>query len=170
MCVSSVFRWLEVECLTDPLTLRPRAAFSPTAWPRLETWSVRCSQWSWEGIWGWEGCCWRSPSPGSHAESHSWWRLYAGSHYSSHTTEEPCEIMIKNTGKTVLKYCNHLKEPFFYLFEFLNVINFVWCKAEFSASLLSVSHDPSEIILKYWCTKILMTKCQFLLKWDFYII
>ncbi len=29
---------------------------------------------------------------------------------------------------------------------------FLWCKAEFSASLLqsSVSHDPSEIILIYW--------------------
>ncbi len=28
----------------------------------------------------------------------------------------------------------------------------MWCKAEFSASLLqsSVSHDPSEIILIYW--------------------
>ncbi len=29
---------------------------------------------------------------------------------------------------------------------------FLWCKAEFSVSLLqsSVSHDPSEIILIYW--------------------
>ncbi len=40
-----------------------------------------------------------------------------------------------------------------FLFEYIVKCNlFLWCKAEFSASLLqsSVSHDPSEIILICW--------------------
>lgn len=75
-----IFRWLEVwMTLTNLLTLRPRAVFSLREWPWLETW---------EGVWDWEGCWWRSQSPASHGQSHSWWRLYAGSHYSCHTREE----------------------------------------------------------------------------------
>ncbi len=40
----------------------------------------------------------------------------------------------------------------FYINVFKKCNLFLWCKAEFSASLLqsSVSHDPSEIILKFW--------------------
>ncbi len=40
-----------------------------------------------------------------------------------------------------------------FLFEYILKCNlFLWCNAEFSASLLqsSVSHDPSEIILIFW--------------------
>ncbi len=40
---------------------------------------------------------------------------------------------------------------FIYVYKII-IILFLWCKAEFLASLLqsSVSHDPSEIILTYW--------------------
>ncbi len=48
-------------------------------------------------------------------------------------------------------YYNHLKNAF-YLNIFFICNLYMWCKAEFSASLLqsSVSQDPSEIILIYW--------------------
>ncbi len=44
-------------------------------------------------------------------------------------------------------------DVFYFLFKYILKCNlFLWCKAEFSASLLqsSVSHDPSEIILICW--------------------
>ncbi len=63
-------------------------------------------------------------------------------------------FFIKNTAKTVI-----LWNIFFtiyqncFLFDYILKCNlFLWCKAEFSASLLqaSVSHDPSEIIQIFW--------------------
>ncbi len=62
-----------------------------------------------------------------------------------------CIYLINNTVK--LKDCEILFQfiiTVFYLNIYSNV--FLWCKAEFSASLLqsSLSHDPSEITLIRW--------------------
>ncbi len=61
---------------------------------------------------------------------------------------------LKNNSKNGrnVNYYYNLKQVFF-LFEYMLKCNlFLWCAAEFSASLLqsSVSHDPSEIILICW--------------------
>ncbi len=51
----------------------------------------------------------------------------------------------------IAKYYYNFKQLF--LFEYILKCNlFLWCKAEFSASLLqsTMSHDPSEIILICW--------------------
>jgi len=57
--------------------------------------------------------------------------------------------MQKNSN--IVKYYYNLNELFSILIYFKCNL-FLWCKAEFSASLLqsSVSHDPSEIILICW--------------------
>ncbi len=57
---------------------------------------------------------------------------------------------IQKKGNILKYYCN-LKYQFSILIYFKIIYLFLWCSAEFSASLLqsSVSHDPSEIILIY---------------------
>ncbi len=61
--------------------------------------------------------------------------------------------LIQNTVKTVILWNIITIWNNFFLFEFILKCNlFLWCKTEFSASLLQswMSHDPSEIILTCW--------------------
>ncbi len=84
----------------------------------------------------------------------------------------------KKYSKTVLWNNITILNNHFQYELFLKCNLFMWCKAEFSASLLqsSVSHDPSEIILTcwfasqeklffyyYWCVKQL---CCFIFLWS----
>ncbi len=57
---------------------------------------------------------------------------------------------IKNTVK--IEILLQLNVAVFYLNKYLKCELFLWCDAKFSASVfnLSVSHDPSEIILICW--------------------
>ncbi len=60
-------------------------------------------------------------------------------------------IWSKSSKNTNIVKCYYNFKSF-YIEYILKYNLFLWCKAEFSASLLrsSVSHDPSEIILKCW--------------------
>ncbi len=65
------------------------------------------------------------------------------------SAHQGCIYLIKNTVKTLILW-NTIYNSWF-LFECIVKCNlFLWCKAEFSASLLqsSVSHDPSNMLLK----------------------
>ncbi len=64
-----------------------------------------------------------------------------------------CIYLIKNTVKSLQFWIIITIQNSCFLFEHILKCNlFLWCAAEFSASLLqsSVSHDPSEIILICW--------------------
>ncbi len=69
------------------------------------------------------------------------------------SAHQVCIYLIKNARKTVILWNIITIQNNCFLFVYIVKCHFfLWCKAEFSASLLqsSVSHDPSEIILIYW--------------------
>ncbi len=69
------------------------------------------------------------------------------------SAHQSCIYLIKKYSKTVIMWNNITIQNKCSLFQYILKCNlFIWCKAEFSASLLqsSVSHDPSAIILICW--------------------
>ncbi len=71
----------------------------------------------------------------------------------SKRSHQSCIYLIKNTVKTdICEILLQFKITVFCCKIYLKCNLFLWCAAEFSASLLqsSVSHDPSEIILICW--------------------
>ncbi len=71
------------------------------------------------------------------------------------SAHQGCIYLIKNTVKRVKLWNIITISNNYFQFEYIVKCNlFLWCKAEYSASLLqsSVSYDPSEIILIWWFT------------------